>query len=532
MAGSHVEEETTLVWPGPAAAGSLEQALGRVAGVARVVEAGTADLVAEYHDTTDLALLRGRLTLRRRVGGADEGWHLKLPLEAGDDRRLEVHEPLAEEPLVQEPLVQEPLAREPLDGPGSGPPAGLVALARSRHRDRPLVAVATLRTRRRTLRLLGPDATVLAEVADDTVDADVDPAVAGREGRARLSWHEVEVELVDGDEALLARATAVLEDVGGSRSPYRSKLDHALTDAGAATHDPDPEVPGGAASVLVAAARAHVAALVAADPMVRLDQPDAVHAMRVATRRLRSLLAAFRPLLTPGAGEPLREELRRLGEVLGGPRDAEVLSARLAERVAELPPGTPAPVDPLAQVARVTGAAGDAAEDAVAYLDGERYLRLLADLDRLVLDPPLAERVGRRTGTRRAARRAYRRLRRDLARVPAADGEARDAALHEARKAAKRLRYTCEAVVPVHGRRARRLASRAEDLQELLGDHQDSVGARALLTEAARQAREAGEDTFALGVLVGLEHAAAQTGLLGLDRATRRLHRAADRWLG
>jgi CHAD domain-containing protein len=510
MAGSHVEEETTLVWPGPTEAGSLEEALARVEGVARVVDAGTADLVAGYHDTTDLALLRGRLTLRRRAGGTDEGWHLKLPLEAGDDRRLEV--------------------QEPLDGPGPTPPTALVRLTRSRHRDRPLVAVATLRTRRRTLRLLGDDDTVLAEVADDAVEATVDPAVAGPDGPADLSWQEVEVELVDGDEDLLARATAALEHIGGSRSPYRSKLDHALTEAGAATSGPDPDEPGGAGGVVVGAVREHVAALVAADPMVRLDQPDAVHTMRVAARRIRSLLAAFRPLLTPGSGEPLREELRWLGEVLGGPRDAEVLTERLAQRVGELPPGTASSADPLAQVDRVSRADGDVAEDAVACLDGARYLRLLADLDLLLADPPLADEVGRRRGTRRAARRAYRRLHRDLAEVPAEEGEDRDAALHEARKAAKRLRYTCEAVVGVHGRRARRLAARAEDLQELLGDHQDSVGARALLGRAAEQARQTGEDTFALGVLVGLEHAAARTGLLGLDRATRRLDRAADRW--
>jgi CHAD domain-containing protein len=284
--------------------------------------------------------------------------------------------------------------------------------------------------------------------------------------------------------------------------------------------------------VLLAAVREHVGTIVAQDPMVRLDRPDAVHAMRVGTRRLRSLLAAFRGVLAGEAGEPLREELKWLGEVLGGPRDAEVLSARLAERIDSLPAGAAGGPGPQAQLERVGGHGDVSAQDAVDALDGERYLALLGALDRFVAEPPLADRTGRRRGTRRAARKAYRRVARALDEVPEVDGPSRDAALHEVRKAAKRLRYTCEAVVPVHGRRARRLASRAEDLQELLGEHQDSVGARALLLRAAEQARETGEDTFALGVLLGLEQAGARAGLADLGRTTRRLHRAAERWFG
>ena len=58
------------------------------------------------------------------------------------------------------------------------------------------------------------------------------------------------------------------------------------------------------------------------DPAVRLDADDAVHKMRVAVRRLRSTLATYRRLLDRDVTEPLRDELKWLGGVLGAVRDA------------------------------------------------------------------------------------------------------------------------------------------------------------------------------------------------------------------
>ena len=51
-------------------------------------------LSATYYDTDDLDLIRHKITLRRRVGGDDEGWHLKLPVRK--DTRQELHAPLDE----------------------------------------------------------------------------------------------------------------------------------------------------------------------------------------------------------------------------------------------------------------------------------------------------------------------------------------------------------------------------------------------------------------------------------------------------
>jgi CHAD domain-containing protein len=95
--------------------------------------------------------------------------------------------------------------------------------------------------------------------------------------------------------------------------------------------------------------------------------------------------------------------------------------------------------------------------------------------------------------------RAGRRLHRALAAVPGAKDQ--DAAIHEARKAAKRARYAAEAAVPALGGIASRQAAWAKELQQLLGDHHDGVVARMVLLDLAGQARSAGEDTFTYGVM-------------------------------
>ena len=108
--------------------------------------------------------------------------------------------------------------------------------------------------------------------------------------------------------------------------------------------------------------------------------------------------------------------------------------------------------------------------------------------------PPAADATGERKAGKalgKPVRRAARRLQRALAAVPAA--EDRDAAIHEARKTAKRARYAAEAAVPALGSTASRQAARAKELQQLLGDHHDSVVARAVLLDLACKARAAGK---------------------------------------
>jgi inorganic triphosphatase YgiF len=161
-------------------------------------------LVANYFDTSDLRLAAARITLRRRTGGADAGWHLKLPLGAGSRREL-----------------QAPLG----DGETAVPPQ-LASLVASWVEDHPLQVVAVLETRRTVRNLAGADGAVLAEVADDLVTGRI-PGV-GSAPAEPVTWREIEVELVSGGPEILAAARSRLVAAGARPSSSASKLGRLL----------------------------------------------------------------------------------------------------------------------------------------------------------------------------------------------------------------------------------------------------------------------------------------------------------------
>ena len=148
----------------------------------------------------------------------------------------------------------------------------------------------------------------------------------------------------------------------------------------------------------------------------------------------------------------------------------------------------------------------------IAVLDGKRYLALLAALDALVADPPLLK--GAVGDPAKVIAMAVRKdfgkvsdlVEQALDRPPGAD---RDLAMHEARKKAKRTRYTADAATPALGGPAAGLVKSMKSLQILLGDHQDSVVARDALRDLAIQAHAAGESAFTWGLLYGEEEARA-----------------------
>ena len=470
---------------GPAAA--LPDLTG-LPGVARVTAPEEHQLEATYFDTADLRLRAATITLRRRTGGSDAGWHLKLP--AGADRE-EVH----------------------AEG-GEDVPAALRGLVRARSREADLVPVARLTTRRTVSRLLDERERVLVEIADDVVEG---MPVGGGDP---LRWREWEAELGAGDRSLLDAVQERLLAAGAEPSGQGSKVGRVLgqrpADGGAApwwASRPVSSRKVSAGGVLQAHLQDQVDELLRRDPQARRDLPDAVHKMRVATRRLRSALSTFRSLLDRERTDPLREELRWLAGVLGGPRDAEVMHARLRRLVAEEDPDLV--LGPVA--ARIDTALSlrhrQAHAALVEDLDGERYLRLLDALDALVADPPLQP-LARERATEvlpGVVRRAWRRLDRAMKAAERAEpGEQQDFLLHEARKDAKRARYVAEAVTPVFGAPARTYAKAVAALQEVLGEHQDGVVTREVLRELGVQAHLAGENGFTFGRLHAVEQARAE----------------------
>ncbi|WP_157875950.1 CYTH and CHAD domain-containing protein, partial [Streptacidiphilus griseoplanus] len=290
--------------------------LDGIRGVAAVTPHGTATLDATYYDTADLSLVAQGVTLRRRTGGADAGWHLKLPL--GPDTREELRLPLGE---------------------GTAVPEELASLVRARTRGRELQPVVRLVSVRDVCTLDDADGRPLAEVSHDQVEAHrLGPAAPAE--AAVLEWSEVEVELAAGSPDLLDTVERRLAGAGLRRSGSSSKLARALGtgSTGQRPGHPPQEADGPTAGDAVLAHLAeHIGRLVALDAAVRRDQPDSVHQMRVATRRLRSALRSFRKVLDRRATDPVADELKWLGAELGADRDREVLTERLHDRVADLP---------------------------------------------------------------------------------------------------------------------------------------------------------------------------------------------------
>lgn len=287
------------------------------------------------------------------------------------------------------------------------------------------------------------------------------------------------------------------------------------TVAGRTEGEYDPDAPltrhSPAGAVVLAYLRGQVAAIRRYDPLVRVDEPDALHQMRVACRRARSALQAFGGIIEREATDPLCAELRWLAAALGQARDTEVLCDRLTAGLAVIPAGlVEGPVQARIS-AHFAAELAQARRIALAALDGQRYLRLLDDLNALLADPPLAPPAAREAGEvlAKPVRRAARRLQRALDAVPGA--EDRDTAIHQARKAAKRARYAAEAAVPAIGRTASRQAAQTKKLQQLLGDHHDSVVARTALLDLAGKARAAGEDTFTYGLMYQCQACQATT---------------------
>jgi CHAD domain-containing protein len=254
----------------------------------------------------------------------------------------------------------------------------------------------------------------------------------------------------------------------------------------------------------MAYAAAQAGRLKTLDPLVRGNAPDSVHQMRVASRRLRSTLQAYPAILPKSATRHLRAELKWLGEVLAEARDDEVLSDYLLTRLASLPVEQvlgPAQARARAHFAPREASAREALLDA---LNSARYYTLVAELDRLLADPPLTAAAAEpaRKVLPRAIGRAYRRTRRRMHYArQAAPGTGRDTALHETRKAAKRARYAAEAAQPALGKKARRFARRMKAVQSALGDHHDAVNARATSREIGVRAHLAGENAFTFGLL-------------------------------
>ncbi len=475
-------------------------------------------LTATYFDTADRRLAAAGLTLRRRTGGDDAGWQLNVP--AGSDARSEVRLPAGR-------------GRRTV-------PTKLQQMVWARSLGAALQPVAEIVTDRTVTRLVDATGHVVAMVADDRVTA---RRVLPTDGPARAvspatSWREIGVQLADSDADLLSEVTARLRERGlhaaASTAELSAVLDLRPGDAPATSDGPKLTARSSAGEALLAHIREQVEQVQAYDLPVRFDAPDAVHKMRVATRRLRSALTTFRTLFAADVVRPVRGELKWLAGELGAARDAEVMRDRVRTAVeaegelVEVGPGAAVSDEELDQAYR-------AAHDRVlAELDGERYHALLAALDGLVTVPPLRKRAAApaRKVLPGLVARSYASVRRIVEEADATPpGAEREELLHDARKDAKRARYAGESVSGIFGADAVAFAKAMEDVQEALGEHQDSVLTRERLRDLALHTSSTGA-AFLYGRLHALEESRGKKSQQRFDAAWKAAGRKSlHRWL-
>ncbi|BBZ52103.1 CYTH and CHAD domain-containing protein [Mycobacterium heidelbergense] len=473
-----------------------------IAAVTHVEKSPVQSLDATYFDTPTQDLARNKITLRRRTGGHDAGWHLKLP--AGPDARTEVRAPLG----------------APERGAQDTVPDELRDIVLAIVRDRPLEPVARISTERETQVLYGADGAALAEFSNDRVTA---WATGGSDASpAEQEWREWELELSEASEKngtvdteLLSRLSNRLLDAGAAPAGHASKLARVL---GAQARPNGARPP---ADPIHRAVAEQVDELLVWDRAVRADADDAVHQMRVTIRKIRSLLADSLDSFGSSDTAWILDELRELANVLGAARDAEVLAERYQLALDKLSPEL---VRGRIRERLVDGARRryqTGLRRSLIAMRSRRYFRLLDALDAAVAEIPAAAPGEQQAPiTLDAAYKKVRKAAKAAARVePGAEHE-RDLALHRIRKRAKRLRYTAAATGES------RVSEQAKAIQTLLGDHQDSVVSREHLRHQAEAAHTAGEDTFTYGLLYQQEADLGERCRQQLDDALRKLAKA------
>ncbi|MCB0915598.1 MAG: CYTH and CHAD domain-containing protein [Actinobacteria bacterium] len=444
--------------------------------VARVVAQSTRSLAAVYHDTDDLKLFRWGVTLRRREGGDDAGWHMKLPVDGAQEGvRDELRVPLS-------------------DGAVGHVPEALADVVTAYVRNSELVPVVELRTERTPYLLYDDDGVATAELVDDQVSIlDGDRVVS--------MFREIELLELADDVDLTPLVDLLM--ASGAQPSQLSKAVSALGPAAAVPPDiPKQESVGpadAAGDAVTAYLRKHARAFLTQDVRVRRDLPDAVHQMRVAARRLRSGLKTFAPLVDPEWAAELREELKWAAGELGHARDTEVLLERLDQHADDLSEREAmlirAVMDPM-----LRDRLADAREHALSAMRSERHLALLELLVEGAARPQLTPLANSSCAEvlPPLVDKAWRKLNRSVKDLQL---EGPSETWHQARIAAKRARYAAGAVIPVFGDPAAELEDALSEVTEVLGEHQDACVAQDVIREIAASRDVDGETGFALGLL-------------------------------
>ena len=466
---------------------------------AAVIAEPVRKLRTTHWDTSDLRLARWSVALEY---SADAGWVLRLP-------------------ATSEGMTARDGAELHFDGAPDRPPEQALNLVRVYARRAPIELVARLVTVTGETVLLDAQGSVLTRLVDNTVSVYSGP---------RITQRFREIDLYSESGPLLDEIAGRYQAAGAQPARPRAIVARALGLVGT----PPPEIAsvtlGGAATagdVVRRSLSLSVIRLLRHDPGVRLgvDAED-VHQARVATRRLRSDLRTFRPLVAQAWADGLRDDLRWLGGELGRVRDAEVLRDRLRSAATTLPATDRRSA--LAVVAPLVGQVRSARRHLLTAMDTERYIEVIDHLVAAARAPVLTEMS---TSPAREVlpglvRKPWRSLKSGAI---AARGDVPDEQLHDLRIRAKRCRYAAEAAAPATGKNAAKFAREVAALQEVLGELHDGVVAEAWLRDRSAAPRVHETALFAAGELVAQQRDAAERARTGWPAVWKRVE---EGWSG
>ncbi len=463
-----------------------------------VVPRETRELTDTYYDTQDWRFYRAgyALRVRRDCENAEATMKALASAEGALRRRREISEPIEGGVTTSK-----------------GVPGPVGERVRRLAGTADLLPLFEIRTRRRTFSLR-PEAPSSGGIVEDAsgdihrAEAEQEAAVGeisldqsefSGEAAPRLSRVEVEV----GSEAVVRDGVGdfvdALRDALGLRPAEASKFRTGLSAAGlspAVAPDLGPtqiDASMSAGEVAFAILRRHFATMLAHEPGVRLgENPEDLHDMRVAIRRLRATLKLYVDVL-PRRAERYERDLRHFSRALGDVRDLDVHLERLS---GETPRNGEAleKVVVLLEERRV-----EARRRMLETLDSNRYERFVASFSGTL-------RRGRSPAPTRPilevapglVRRGYMKVRDDV-RALSEDSPPED--FHGLRKKGKRLRYALEPLQGIYGKPSEKMVRLLKAVQDDLGDHQDLIVAAELMQELGTAGDVPPQAVFSMGSL-------------------------------
>jgi CHAD domain-containing protein len=404
-----------------------------------------------YFDTAHHRLGQLGLTLRKRVEHSRGLWQLKIPSGAA---RLELE----------------------IDSGSRDIPWEFYDLLTAFFRKQEAVQLGKLRTKRTGIHVLNENR-VIAEVVQDSV-------AFMRDKRVIHTFREIEVELQEGTETQLKSIRKILIHAGAQEKPLQAKIFQALQlpyplaiEFSESSAPPTEHIRERLHSQFLQILR-H-------DPGTRLGRDsEAVHQMRVATRRIRAIIRAVRSFLAPEWTEPVRLEVGWIGSLLGEVRDWDVLLGSFRQNFHDFSSHEQRSFQSILN--KFDDQRSMARAKLIEGLRSDRYLNLLDHVEDSLTHLPFQPSP---LTIADLAKKAFHQLE-DF--VNTSNCLFPKPELHRTRILLKRARYALELAEPFLGKRANRFLQQAKDMQDLLGQHQDAVVAESRLLALKQHSRGAG----------------------------------------